>query len=100
MPAWGPRSAPGSVTPSLTVGLLHRFRFFSASLNRSHESPFVLSEALCFFVMFGGREALGIVRDFAAVGFISLDGGKAKQRNRDIVGTFFTDAGKTKRRRG
>src|SRR2546430_574893 len=59
-----------------------------------------LVKHFCFFVMFSDREALGIVRDFTAIGFICLDGGEAKQSDRDIDRALYADAGKTEGRRG
>ena len=90
-----------AIRPSkIALTVPERNALVSLPLHRSHERPFILSEALCFFVMVSGGETLGIVRDFAAVGFICLDGGKAKQSDRDIDRALYADAGKTEGRRG
>jgi hypothetical protein len=44
--------------------------------------------------MSGDGDAFGIVRHVATVGFVRVEAGKTKERNRDIVRSGFPDSGK------
>lgn len=84
----------------LSIFLIRVICELTSSRDRSDESAFVLREALRSLVMCSGGEALGIVRDVAAIALISFETGKTEERDGNIVRPRFTNSGEAEGCRG